>query len=104
MAETYIVDIKYQGEDYTIHVPAEQTILAAATDAGIDLPYSCNAGLCITCVAKVLSGDVVQRDADVITPAVQEAGFFLLCITHAKSDVILEADKEEEVYEIQYGG
>ncbi|MEM9219996.1 MAG: 2Fe-2S iron-sulfur cluster-binding protein [Cyanobacteria bacterium P01_F01_bin.150] len=104
MAETYTVEINYQGEDHIISVPAEQTILEAATDAGLDLPYSCNAGLCVTCVAKVLSGEVVQRDADVIAPALQDAGFYLLCITHAKSDLTLEADKEEEVYEIQYGG
>ena len=104
MADTYTVEIKHQGEDYTITVPADQTILQAAEAAGLELPYSCNAGVCTTCAAKILSGDVDQSEAAGIGPSVQDAGFALLCSAYAKSDLKLESEKEEEVYQMQFGG
>ena len=104
MADTYTVEIKHKGEDYTITVPADQTILKAAEAAGLELPYSCNAGVCTTCAAKVLSGEIDQSEAAGIGPSVQEAGYALLCSAYAKSDLKLESNKEDEVYEMQFGG
>lgn len=103
MADTYTVEIKHQGADYTITVPADQTILNAAADAGLELPSSCNAGVCTTCAAKILSGDIDQSEAAGIGTSVQEAGYALLCSAYAKSDLKLETNKEEEVYQMQFG-
>lgn len=44
MATSYTVEINHQGTSTTITVPEDTTILDAAQEAGLDLPYSCSAG------------------------------------------------------------
>jgi ferredoxin len=68
MSNTYTVEISHQGRTETIQVPESQSILQAATDAGIDLPYSCSAGVCTTCAAQVLSGEVEQSEGMGVSP------------------------------------
>ena len=53
MADVYTVEIKHQGTNHTISVPADRTILEVALEQGLELPYSCNAGVCTTCSALV---------------------------------------------------
>jgi ferredoxin len=62
MATSYTVEIHHQGTTQTITVPDDQTILAAAQAVGLDLPTSCGAGVCTTCAALVLEGEVEQGD------------------------------------------
>lgn len=65
----------------------ELTLLDAAAKAGWDLPYSCRRGICDTCRATVVSGDV--------TPAVDADGTALLCRTRALGDVRIAPDRVE---------
>lgn len=104
MADAYTVEIHHQGSTHTITVPTDQPILQAALDAGLDLPYSCNAGVCTTCSAKVLEGTVDQSEAAGIGPSTQAAGYALLCHAKPTSDLKIETEKEEEVYQLQFGG
>ncbi|NET49299.1 MAG: 2Fe-2S iron-sulfur cluster binding domain-containing protein [Merismopedia sp. SIO2A8] len=104
MADTYTVEIHHQGKAHTIAVQADEYILQAALDEGLDLPYSCNAGVCTTCSAKVLDGAVDQSDAAGIGPTTQAAGYALLCHAKPTSDLKIETEKEEEVYQLQFGG
>ncbi len=60
MANTYTAEIHHQGNVHTIQVPENQTVLAAADEAGLDLPRSCTAGVCTTCAAQLLEGTVEQ--------------------------------------------
>ncbi|NEQ96649.1 MAG: 2Fe-2S iron-sulfur cluster binding domain-containing protein [Cyanothece sp. SIO2G6] len=103
MANAYTVKITHQETEHTITVPADRKILEVALEQGIELPYSCNAGVCTTCAALVVEGAINQSDAAGIGPSVQEAGYALLCSAYAKSDLELEADKEEDVYQMQFG-
>ncbi|WP_445244770.1 2Fe-2S iron-sulfur cluster-binding protein, partial [Microcoleus sp. OTE_8_concoct_300] len=48
MSKTYTVELLHQGSTYTVEVPEDQQILRVANAAGIDLPNSCNAGVCTT--------------------------------------------------------
>ncbi len=62
MSKTYTVEFLHQGRTYTVEVPEDQQLLRAAKAAGINLPNSCNAGVCTTCAAKVIEGEVEQSE------------------------------------------
>ena len=102
MSNTYTVEIQHQGKIETIQVAESQTILDAATDAGIDLPYSCSAGVCTTCAALIHSGEVEQSDGMGVSPELQAEGYALLCVSYPRSDIKLESHKEEVVYQRQF--
>lgn len=103
MGQTYSVTVHYEGKTEVIAVPEGRTILAAAEEAGLQLPSSCYAGVCTTCSVKVMSGEIDQSQGAGISPEVQERGYSLICIGYPKSDVEIEAGKEDEVYELQFG-
>ena len=103
MSNTYTVEINHQGETTTIQVPDSQNILDAAINAGIDLPFSCSAGVCTTCAAQILSGEVEQSDGMGVSPELQAEGYALLCVAYPRSDIKLESGKEEIVYQRQFG-
>jgi ferredoxin len=103
MPSTYTVEIQHQGSTHTIQVSEAQTVLQAALDAGIDLPNSCNAGVCTTCAGQILEGTVDQSDGMGISPELQKEGFALLCVAYPRSDLKIETGKEEIVYQRQFG-
>jgi ferredoxin len=103
MSNTYSVAINHQGSTQTIQVAESQTILDAAINAGIDLPYSCSAGVCTTCAAQILSGEVEQSDGMGVSPELQAEGYVLLCVAYPRSDIELESGKEDIVYARQFG-
>lgn len=51
----------------TVSVPPQETVLEAASRAGVRLPYDCRSGTCITCVGRVLSleGDAGSGEDEV---------------------------------------
>ena len=103
MPETYTVQIHYQGNTRTIQVPEDKIILRAACAAGLDLPSSCNAGVCTTCAAQILEGTVEQSEGMGISPELQKQGYALLCVSYPRSDLEIETEKEDEVYQLQFG-
>ena len=103
MPNTYTVEINHKGKTTTIQVAESQAILDAAIDAGIDLPFSCSAGVCTTCAAQILSGEVEQSDGMGVSPELQAEGYALLCVAYPRSDIKLESGKEEIVYQRQFG-
>ena len=103
MPQTYTVEIQHQGNTHTIQVPADKTILRAADAAGLNLPSSCNSGVCTTCAAQILEGTVDQTDGMGVSPELQQQGYVLLCIAHPRSDLKIQTEKEDELYELQFG-
>jgi ferredoxin len=73
-------------------VQGRQTILDGALAAGLDLDYSCRQGICGTCKALILSGEVmIDADPDVhlaIGPKAIARGYRLLCISVPLSPVL----------------
>jgi ferredoxin len=102
MSKTHTVEIHHQGNTHIIQVSQEQTILQAAYDAGIDLPSSCNAGVCTTCAAQILQGEVEQSDGMGLSPELQSEGYALLCVAYPRSELKLESGKEDNVYQRQF--
>ncbi|MDO4997573.1 MAG: 2Fe-2S iron-sulfur cluster-binding protein [Neisseria sp.] len=78
-------------DDSTFEVQAGETILQAATRNGLNLPHSCQSGICGQCKAKVLSGSVTQSEYSKQALSDEEAadGNVLLCCSHSESDVTL---------------
>lgn len=87
---TVIVD----GEEYEFELaPDGQNILDAASDQGADVPYSCKAGVCCTCKAQVLEGEVHMEQNYALEPDDLERGFVLSCQAHPKTEkVIIDFD------------
>ena len=56
-----------------------QTVLEAAEAAGLDLPYSCRAGVCSTCRTRVVRGAVTMTTNYALEPWELEAGYVLCC-------------------------
>ncbi len=103
MPNIHTVEIHHQGNTHTIQVTETQTILQAAYEAGIDLPSSCNAGVCTTCAAQISVGTVDQSEGMGVSPELQKEGYVLLCVAYPRSDLKLESEKEDMVYQRQFG-
>jgi ferredoxin len=100
---TYNVEILHQGQSRTIAVPDDRTVLSVANELGLDLPSSCTAGVCTTCAAQIMSGTVDQTDGMGVSADLQAQGYALLCVAFPRSDLKIETEKEEIVYQLQFG-
>ncbi|MEJ8755838.1 ferredoxin--NADP reductase [Pontibacter sp. H259] len=88
---TQTVTIIYEGSEYSVTVNPDQTILEAALDQDVDLPYSCQAGLCTACRGKCLSGKVHLDEREGLSDAELDEGYVLNCVGHPlTSDVVIE--------------
>lgn len=103
MSDIFPVTICHRGHTQTLEVESTQTILAAALAAGLDLPYSCSAGVCTTCAAQIEAGSVDQSEGMGIAPELQQRGYALLCVAYPRSAITLATEKEDDVYDQQFG-
>lgn len=105
MTRTHQIHIhdRQTGKDYTVTVPEDRYILQSAENQGVDLPFSCRNGACTTCAVRVISGDLYQPEAMGLSPALQKKGYALLCVSYPRSDIEVETQDEDEVYELQFG-
>jgi len=71
--------IKLNGKVFTLLIPKNTTILKAAQDTGLDPPYSCEAGVCSTCMAKLKKGQVRMIENNILTQKEVNEGFILTC-------------------------
>lgn len=85
------IKIKFNGEIHDLIVGENQSILQAALQNDIALPYSCRAGICSACSAKCSSGRVQMAVNDVLTDLDMAQGWILTCTGHpVTDDVVIE--------------
>jgi len=90
-AKTREVTIRYDGQEYKVPVPPNKPILETALDAGIDLPYSCQSGLCTACRSKCLSGKIKMDEEEGLSQSERAEGYVLICVGHPLTDdVVIE--------------
>jgi CDP-4-dehydro-6-deoxyglucose reductase, E3 len=84
------VTIKNSGHSFDVR--PSQTVLQAAIEAGINLPYGCRNGACGSCKAKLIAGKVMHNDyqSSAMSDAELDAGNTLLCCAMALEDLIVE--------------
>ncbi|HLX90600.1 MAG TPA: iron-sulfur cluster-binding domain-containing protein [Puia sp.] len=81
--------LHYKGNIIKLEAAAGKNILQAALDRGIELPFSCRTGVCSTCAAKCLRGQVKMSNNEVLTESDLQAGLVLTCVGYAETDVEL---------------
>lgn len=81
--------IKFKGELHDIVVGENQSILQAALQNNIPLPYSCRGGVCSTCMVKCTGGKVEMVKNDVLTEADLAQGWILTCTGHPLDDGVV---------------
>ncbi len=85
------VTIRYDGNEYKVLVQPGRAILETALDSGIDLPYSCQSGLCTACRGKALSGKVKLDEEEGLSASERAEGYVLTCVGHPLTDdVVIE--------------
>jgi len=80
--------IVMDGDDFEVNIKEGQVVLQAALDAGIDAPFSCRGGMCMTCRAKLTDGSVNMDKNYALTDPEVEEGYILTCQAHPTSEKI----------------
>ena len=99
-----ITVIEPGGNEKTLSISGENTILAGLDAAGVDAPFSCQTGLCTECASLVEKGmEHIELEAAILDPAVTAQGFVLTCSAHLTgSGVRMKLGVGEEFYEAQF--
>ena len=75
-------------------VDGRRSLLDQLRDQGVDLPYGCEYGGCITCAAKLKGGSVDQRRQVALNNRQIDNGYVILCVARATSDITLDIGVE----------
>ena len=71
-------------------VDPRKPLLDSLRDQGVDLPYGCKYGGCITCAAKLTAGQVDQRRQVALNNRQLNDGYVILCVARPRGDCTLE--------------
>ncbi len=69
-------------ETFTVKMSNKQTILEAALNQDIDAPYSCQGGVCSTCIARITEGKATMENNQILTDSEIAEGLILTCQAH----------------------
>ncbi len=82
------VTIDGANHEFSLLAGTQATLLESAEYAGVDLPYSCKAGVCATCRCKLVEGEVEMINNYSLEKWETDAGYILSCQSVARSSTI----------------
>ena len=82
---TLIID----SENISFSMDKDNNILDEALANGLDVPYSCQGGVCTTCMGKLEKGKVIMDDDQMLSDEEINDGLMLTCISKPDSDEIV---------------
>ncbi len=84
------VRVRFGGREISFELAADgENVLDGALDAGIDVPFSCKGGVCATCKAKLIEGEVEMDLNHALGQDELAAGYILTCQAHPVSSRIV---------------
>ena len=84
-SEELVIEVQSTGQKITL--TRSESIIDALARSGIDIPTSCQSGLCGTCKTRYISGEVEHGDCILSDAEHQE--YLTPCISHIKSGTLL---------------
>jgi ring-1,2-phenylacetyl-CoA epoxidase subunit PaaE len=82
------ITILLDSEETTFEISDKQTILEAALKHGLDAPYSCQGGICSSCLGRVTAGTAEMKKNSILTDGEIAEGLILTCQAHATSSEV----------------
>ncbi|GAA0872781.1 ferredoxin--NADP reductase [Gangjinia marincola] len=83
------IKIIVDDEESSFHMPKTSTILEAALDKELDTPYSCQGGICSSCIARIKEGSAEMKKNQILTDSEVAEGLILTCQAHPTSDTVV---------------
>lgn len=78
-------DVQLASSGRSFHIPADRSVADVLLDAGVDLPLSCEQGICGTCLTRVLEGEPDHRDMFLTSEEQARNDQFTPCCSRARS-------------------
>ncbi|WP_138004635.1 2Fe-2S iron-sulfur cluster-binding protein [Halalkalirubrum salinum] len=93
--EVEYFEVEFEKEGETIELANNKTVLEQGEDAGMDLPYACRQGQCVSCAGHITSGgnseDYVRHDnQQMLDDGELDEGYTLTCVAYPISDFTIE--------------
>ncbi|WP_298755367.1 ferredoxin--NADP reductase [uncultured Psychroserpens sp.] len=76
------VTVLLDDETLSYEMSQKQSVLEAALDEDIDAPYSCQGGICSSCIARITEGKATMRQNNILTDSELADGLILTCQAH----------------------
>jgi len=82
------ISVLVDGDETTFEMSQKQTLLEAALKQGLDAPYSCQGGICSSCLARISKGTAEMKKNSILTDKEIADGLILTCQAHPTSSEI----------------
>ncbi len=91
MGQSNLIDIEIisDNENFKIIGSEKKSVLDVALDNNIDAPYSCQGGICSTCIARIKKGSVKMESNQILTDEEIDDGLILTCQAMPTSNSII---------------
>ncbi|HTM18894.1 MAG TPA: ferric reductase-like transmembrane domain-containing protein [Kofleriaceae bacterium] len=83
--------LTFQRSGQTAELAGGLTVLEAAEEAGVAIPFECRSGICGQCKTRLISGKVVMEVQDALTGSDRARGIMLACQARAAQDLVVDA-------------